>query len=336
MPTTTVTKYYSVNGQIIGEKVGSNSRVDYLTDALGSVTATVDQNAAVVNTYRYKPYGAQLSKTGSGPDPAFRWVGSLGYRQTGVNQSDVYVRARHYGTAAGQWTTAAIGRGGNAIGLRVYLPSSPVSSVENHGSDLLAETPPANTKDITCRIGSVPDWANCSLSCRNAWACTSCNFRTGETFTICCEPLADCGDECLFYHEQKHREQETECCARYAKCYARELHGLGDTRKCIKAYDQWEELSNPWAECMAYLGQIDCFNDQMARMHCDCTAPPPQDMVCCNHMRSWYNIVVDRAWQYCGKLGPGVGSSNPCPCPFDENGNIVPNWPPEICKSYVR
>jgi RHS repeat-associated protein len=105
MPTTTVTKYYSVNGQIIGEKVGSNPRTDYLTDALGSVTATVDQTCHIINEYRYKPYGAQLAKTGSGSDSAFRWVGSLGYRQTGLNQSDVYVRARHYGAGVGRWTS---------------------------------------------------------------------------------------------------------------------------------------------------------------------------------------------------------------------------------------
>jgi hypothetical protein len=87
MPTLTTTEYFSVNGQIIGEKVGNSPRVDYLTDALGSVTATVDQTGHVINEYRYKPYGTQLSKTGSGPDPAFRWVGSLGYRQTGFDAS---------------------------------------------------------------------------------------------------------------------------------------------------------------------------------------------------------------------------------------------------------
>jgi RHS repeat-associated protein len=103
VPTLTVTNYYTDNGRIIGEKVGTNARTDYLTDALGSVTATVNQSAQVVNTYRYKPYGAQLSKTGTGSDPAFRWVGSLGYRQTGLSQSDVYVRARHYGSAPGRW-----------------------------------------------------------------------------------------------------------------------------------------------------------------------------------------------------------------------------------------
>jgi hypothetical protein len=37
-----VTNYYTVNGEIIGEKTTGGSRVDYLTDALGSVMATVN------------------------------------------------------------------------------------------------------------------------------------------------------------------------------------------------------------------------------------------------------------------------------------------------------
>jgi hypothetical protein len=56
MPTTS---YFSINGELIGEKVGAAARTDYLTDALGGVTATLNQSGAVVNTYRYKPYGGQ-------------------------------------------------------------------------------------------------------------------------------------------------------------------------------------------------------------------------------------------------------------------------------------
>jgi len=90
----------------VGESSGAaGARLDYLSDALGSVTATVNQNARVQNTYRYKPYGSQLAKTGAGADPAFQWVGMEGYRQTGKKFSDVYVRARHYATAVGRWTT---------------------------------------------------------------------------------------------------------------------------------------------------------------------------------------------------------------------------------------
>lgn len=100
-----VTNYYSVNGEIIGEKPVGGTRTDYLSDALGSVMATVNQSAQVVNTYRYKPYGALLAKTGVGADPSFQWVGSQGYRQTSKKFSDVYVRARHYDTNTARWTT---------------------------------------------------------------------------------------------------------------------------------------------------------------------------------------------------------------------------------------
>ena len=99
-----VTNYYSINGQIIGEST-SGVRTDYLTDALGSVTGTVNQSGVVVNTYRYKPYGDLLSKTGAGADPAFGWVGTQGYKQTQKKFSNFYVRARHYGSSQGRWTT---------------------------------------------------------------------------------------------------------------------------------------------------------------------------------------------------------------------------------------
>jgi hypothetical protein len=87
-----VTNYFSANGRLLGEN-GPNGRVDYLTDALGSVTTTLNGSGAVLNQYRYKPSGALLSKTGTAPDPKFTWVGSQGYRQTGLAHSDSYVRA---------------------------------------------------------------------------------------------------------------------------------------------------------------------------------------------------------------------------------------------------
>lgn len=98
--------YYSVNGRILGEASGG-TRLDYMTDALGSVTGTVDSSAQVVNTYRYKPYGELLAKTGSGSDPRFRWVGSSGYRQTGRNYADVYLRARSYSVSLGTFISRA-------------------------------------------------------------------------------------------------------------------------------------------------------------------------------------------------------------------------------------
>ena len=96
-----VTNYDTVNGRIRAEVTGG-TRTGYLPDALGSVTAIVDESGAVQNTYRYKPYGELLAKTGAAADPKFMWVGLWGYR--GKASSDhKYVRARHYASSNGQW-----------------------------------------------------------------------------------------------------------------------------------------------------------------------------------------------------------------------------------------
>jgi len=99
-----VTTYNTVQGRILSQHSGG-VQTDFLTDALGSVTATVDQNAAIVNQYRYKPYGERLSKTGAGADPKFQWVGTLGYRYTGPNHCETFVRRRHYDCHTSTWST---------------------------------------------------------------------------------------------------------------------------------------------------------------------------------------------------------------------------------------
>ncbi len=131
------TNYYSIHGQIIGEKTAGSSRVDYLTDALGSVTATVDQSANVINTYRYKPYGGLLAKTGGGSDPAFQWVGSQGYRNTGKAYSDVYIRQRHYSSGLGRWANKDAKQYDfrNILNKYLYIKDSPTT--------LMVPMPPA-------------------------------------------------------------------------------------------------------------------------------------------------------------------------------------------------
>src|SRR5579863_8927319 len=126
--------YYSVDGEILGERAAGGQRLDYLTDALGNVTATVNQSGQVVNTYKYKPYGALLQKTGSGSDPSFQWVGSQGYRQTGKKYSDVYVRARHHDSTDGRWTTRdPLGRRGKGWNLYRYAFSDPTDYTDRYG-----------------------------------------------------------------------------------------------------------------------------------------------------------------------------------------------------------
>ena len=102
--------------------------------ALGSVTATVNQSAQVVNSYRYKPFGALLAKTGTGPDPAFGWVGTKGYRPSRQNFSDFYVRARHYDSATGRWPNVdPIGFAVGYVSHYVYVTNSTVNLIDPTG-----------------------------------------------------------------------------------------------------------------------------------------------------------------------------------------------------------
>ncbi|RYG99821.1 MAG: hypothetical protein EON58_02515 [Alphaproteobacteria bacterium] len=99
-----VTNYRTLNGRMRGQTT-SGVRTDYLTDALGSVTATVTASATVENTYRHKPYGERLTKTGTGVDPRFLWTGDTGSRTTGASHAEQYNRARHYGAKQANWTS---------------------------------------------------------------------------------------------------------------------------------------------------------------------------------------------------------------------------------------
>ena len=123
-----VVNYYGTDGEILGDSASG----DYMRDALGSVTGTTSPtNATVQNSYRYKPYGEKLSKTGASTDPKFQWVGTVGYRQTAISHSASYVRARHYAKEEARWTTVdPIWPTQKAFG---YVNGKPIHSVDPSG-----------------------------------------------------------------------------------------------------------------------------------------------------------------------------------------------------------
>ena len=100
-----VTKYYTVNGQILGERTGSGGYRRYGTDALGSVTTTYTSTGTVENTYRNAPYGTEIAKTGAAADPNFTYNGSSGYRGGGPSYAEFYVRARHLCAETAGWSS---------------------------------------------------------------------------------------------------------------------------------------------------------------------------------------------------------------------------------------
>jgi len=98
------TSYVTTHGMVWGE-ISSGATTSYGHDALGSVTE-IFSAGALVNTYRYKPYGAILAKTGTASDPSFLWNGRSGYRGTLLPSASHYVLKRHYSSSTAQWTSA--------------------------------------------------------------------------------------------------------------------------------------------------------------------------------------------------------------------------------------
>lgn len=80
------------------------ARRNYAVDAIGSVIGTCI-NDTLENKYAYGPFGSVLATTGAAADPAFKWIGTPGYRNTDQRCSEVYVRARTYSRQLARWVT---------------------------------------------------------------------------------------------------------------------------------------------------------------------------------------------------------------------------------------
>ena len=127
------TNYLMVNGMKIGH-VKDGVRADYLTDALGSVTATKNQSQHIVNTYRYKPYGGLLAKTGTGDDPRYLWTGNTGSRVTHTRNVNQYNVHRHYANGPASWTSVdPLWPQERAYG---YVRGKPTSYIDSNGTSI--------------------------------------------------------------------------------------------------------------------------------------------------------------------------------------------------------
>lgn len=71
------TNYVAMLGRLRAQESGG-ARLDYLTDARGSVTANVDSSQIVQDTYRYKPFGSVLAHTGITQPQRFTFFGRHG------------------------------------------------------------------------------------------------------------------------------------------------------------------------------------------------------------------------------------------------------------------
>lgn len=307
-------KYYTVGGKIVGQR-SSGSRIDFLTDALGSTIATCSSTGQLVNTYRYRPYGSQLAKSGSSPDPHLMWVGSLGYRLRSERTfSDYYVRNRHYGSRQAAWTSKDLRQSRlimhfqqgssrhrtptmlRGLAYYGYVGANPVNRRDNRGLDV--------------EIGPVPP----GTTCRSASAVTGCNFSVGLPYTLICNSACDA--PCTDAHEGQHRYDLKSCCQRASKCVPR--FGL---EACRNEFFAWMTQIEYWAECRGYrVGKL-CREKEIKRRNCWNKKRGNCLDECCKHLIDRWGRDVRRIDFYCPGNDPF--GPPPTPCPFDSSGGIL-------------
>ncbi len=186
-----VTNYVTIDGMLIGEYTNGVMR-NYGTDSLGSVVTT-SLNGVAENTYRYKPYGGLLAKTGTAADPSFLWNGGSGYRATTLPDTSHYARRRHYTSTGAQWTTcdplwpfeASYG----------YVAGNPANATDPSGSALGQPTPVAlcdccpSSAQFKGRFvgpgnpGQLVIPPDTPANCANAWAGFVLTLQVGYTFS---------------------------------------------------------------------------------------------------------------------------------------------------------
>jgi RHS repeat-associated protein len=88
--------YYSA---LVSASIGGSDR-HFLYDGLGSTRQLLDESQAVTDTYQYEAFGNLMGSSGTTPNP-YRYVGSLGYYQTG--NSLMHLGARYYMPEVGRF-----------------------------------------------------------------------------------------------------------------------------------------------------------------------------------------------------------------------------------------
>jgi hypothetical protein len=288
-----VKNYTTLDGMILGERDADGTRRNYMHDALGSVVGTI-VDAAVENTYAYKPYGGILAKTGTGADPAFGWVGTQGYKAQSRDYSDVYVRARHLSRQVSRWTsddpmnTSQVGASNEILlavkvsertGLKrlvsgttrvpgyAYGDSSPASQTDPSGllGGAQLKEPP-NRKKAPAWVGPA---CEITLDVRGipVNGCTDCDFD-GKMYTYINRSVG-CTLHCTEDHEKVHRVDYAACCARVPGCMIRQQSsGLSQAdaeTRCRNKFLAGTAPIVPWSECRAHCVSLQCRQRVLAR-----------------------------------------------------------------------
>lgn len=289
------TNYVRLGSRIIGERQVGGSRTDFGTDALGSVTSTIS-GGAVANVYSYKPFGAQLSKAGTGVDPAFTWVGSKGYRATSLPFSEKYVRARHFSTILARWSTKDP-RWPDQLAY-TYVGQNAISFVDPSGLGTPGPIP----------VNCVAEIVAASLSAGGEVdGFTDCWVGTGQVYTCYASKIDPCLGDCIVQHETVHQWELSSCCSKAGECAKHHPVAI-----CQPPMDWWMAAVENWTECDAWTVTVTCLDKQAKANLCYNGYNAPWG--CCS-------VIMPRlaeAKSNVKRLCPGTYRE----CPFDSKGKI--------------
>ena len=112
------------NGNLVGQKDGSNSTKYFSLDGKGNVTALVDSTGSVVNSYKYDPYGKDQGST-LGTSSMFTW-------KSGLDTSKGLVKfgARYYDPTTSRWMSQDPVPNGNRY---TYGAANPIDHTDPSG-----------------------------------------------------------------------------------------------------------------------------------------------------------------------------------------------------------
>jgi len=182
--------------------VYSNARYYPIFDGFGSTRQLINQtDQAVTDTYSYEAFGNLLASTGTTPNP-YRYVGSLGYYQTG--SSLMHLGARYYLPEVGRFMSQDPLTTGLVVAWLVQLrgPRAVTRNPYTYGmNDPTDKTDPDGLAPQKKHQWTCPDTP--PKKCRNyfgqaLWAyCSACHIECYQQCPPEDEPgYEDCAEAC--------------------------------------------------------------------------------------------------------------------------------------------
>jgi RHS repeat-associated protein len=252
---TTVNKYVwegdSYYDPLAYALVGGSWRY-YMYDGLGSTRQLMLHASpyTVTDTYQYEAFGNLMASTGTTPNP-YRYVGSLGYYQTG--SSLMHLGARYYMPEVGLWVQADPVRYFDTSGVRNYVGNNPLTFVDASGQAEECCDPKKERNEMRGRVrqlrqdlrdrpaggsygpgdtaDTLPAWTRC-----DPLPGGGPNPVTHENGDILADPYyTPCIKQCIRSHEWWHRHQcRDKGSVEYNRLYNNNPWNLEDTAYAVE------------------------------------------------------------------------------------------------------